>query len=232
MKIVKFKNVDEIDISVDKYHIIGYYISMKGITLWLDKSNSDISLEDVKLLHEKCINDNIICYKNPPLDLWLNDHNDFIKALCSNLSNKYSLNKDNILSDIYYVICLLYKKNKYLGSLNYIRKSCDNFIKMSYRQDRFNKLISSGVIISLDTPLSVDDDIILSDIIEDTSSNDSKFDEIYKLLRISLLSVGMSSNEIRLILDDKFTNLSSAGYRRFLKWRKSHNIYEFLSDKE
>jgi len=232
MKIIKFENIDEIDISLDKYHIIGYYVSNKGITLWLDKSNSEITLDDIKLMYDKCVIDNIICYKNPPLDLWLNDHSDFIKALSSNLSNKYSADKDSVLSDIYYVICLLYKKNKYLGSLNYIRKSCDNFIKMSYRLDRFNKLISSGMIISLDTPLLVDDDIVLSEIIEDTSSNDNKLDDMIKLLRISLLSVGMSVNEIKLILDEKFGNLSSAGYRRFLKWRKNHNKYEFLSNKD
>ena len=235
MLLVKFNNVDELPKSL-KENIIGYYVSKDRITLWLDEREIDtpvISINDIVDIYDECVKKNINCYKNPPLDLWLNEHREFIRALSSNLANKYNREKDDTLSDIYYIICLLYKNNKYLGSLNYIRKSCENYIKLLYKRDKFNKLISSGMMISLDTPLSVDDDISLSEIIEDTSyNNDNCFDEVIKLLRISLLSIGMSNNEIMLILDNKYDSLTSSRYRQFLKWRKNHNIYEFLSDKE
>ena len=181
-------------------------------------------------------NNKSFMFKNPPLDLWLETKDNWMKKLANKLSTTYNRPYDECYSSMCFVITELYaKKTVYMGSLYYISVSVHNQMKREYRY-MLNRLHGGHPdAVHLDARFddfgvdSEDNIVSLHEVVigveDDLHKNEKLNDNLDRL--IEDLKLDFSEREIdQIINQSKFLPMSL--YRRLLKWRKTHKMEDYL----
>lgn len=234
--------------------IVGYFFKNKGSTTLKLNVNlyliNKVKVKDdnqiIELNHLKNVflqwveslieNPKSYMFRNPPLDLWLETKDNWMKKVANKLSTSYNKPYDECLSSLCLVITELYqKKTIYLGNLHYIIVSANNQMRLEYRY-MLNRLHGGHPdAIHLDAAFSDfganDEEGITSlhEVIigaeDEMHKNEKLHDKITKIMND--LKEDFSEREIDQIVNQSgFLPMSL--YRRLLKWRKTHKLEDYL----
>lgn len=165
-------------------------------------------------------------FKNPPLENWLDTKQNWCNQTARKLSLKYNMLFEETLSDLYYVITILYNKT-YMNSLNYIYRAAENEILMRLRYNKRRQNVNNTV--SLDSILLIDenDALSLSDIIGEDDPEMIRLEQQELVDKaLSILSESFSQREIKMLLSYKSVELPQPLYKRFRRWTQKHSMRE------
>ena len=235
---------------LQQYTILGYHFSTKEfgtlretrvLNIYFIRpeyyiNKECISLDDLSKAWELFFN----CptkqvFKNPPLKEWIDTKENWCKKLATYIMRAYNKPFEEALSDVYFVVTRLHKKETiYMGSLTYIRNAVINHVKVEFRDNRNKLNQDSGLAISLDLPMCVNEDdenISLMDMIAvDTDYYEDNIEYLETLENCKrLLRKTFSDREIDQILNVKPQFMPKHLYNRLNAWRKQHSpeeIYE------
>ena len=160
----------------------------------------------------------------------------WIRALCSKIHQKYGTDIDEALSTAYMTILKLYNKaNVYLGNLHYLEIAIYTSIKKEHAYMRNRLTGQHPDAIHLDaTPgeftLSIENDVTsFHEIITAPTwetEEEQRYAEIWENMKEDLKEE-FSEREIEQITKS-YNHISQSLYRRLLKWRKTHNLEDYL----
>lgn len=228
------EELDKLDINEK---IVGYlYYSKNGenlLNLYLNEKDDVIKKQEVidNLIVFKNTNGSV--FKNPPLDIWLNNKDAWCKSLAKTIAKTYCLEYREALSEVYFTIVKLYNKNKFLDNLAYIQSCVKNNISLKLRRDK-NKLNGDNVkVVSLDTIVQSNEDnnLTLEQMIENPNcinpENNAEFLSVKKEI-LKVLEKSFSKREIEQIATYPVTMLPSSLFSRLSRWRKKNTLESIL----
>jgi len=218
--------------------IVGYlfYCKPNGeklLNLYLNEKDNVVDKQEIIDNLSLFNSSNNVVFKNPPLEIWLANKNGWCKNLAKNLANKFSLNYDEVLSEVYFNVVKLYKKNKFLDNLGYTQTSVKNSILNKMRNEK-NKLNGdNSFVVSLDSIIQncEDNNITFEQMIEDnTCINPEKNAEWLSIRKsiFKLLEKSFTKQEIEQITTCKSRQLPSGLFSRLARWRKKNTLEKVI----
>ncbi len=182
------------------------------------------------------VKDNVksISFQNPPLTEWLETKDNWCMKVAGELSKKYFMPFDEVMSVIYYTIVDCYNKPKvYMGNLYYIEIAVNNNIKsdMKFMRNRLHG--DNPNMIHLDASpgdygAQVDEGVkSFYEMIPSPNPeiDNFKLEELKKLI-IKDLSKEFSEREIDQIINNP-KYLTRSLTRRLHKWRETHKMEDY-----
>lgn len=227
----KNKDITALKLSVNLYLINKVRVDESQI-ITLDRLNEDFLLWLKSLIN----NPKEFKFVNPPLDLWLETKDNWMKKVAGQLSRSYNKSYEECFSSLSLVITELYKRETvYMGSLYYIIISANNQMRNEYRYmvNRWHgghpDAIHLDAVFS-DFGATNDDGIeslheVIIGVEDDMHKNEKLYDSIDRVMVD--LKKEFSNREIDQIVNQSgFLPMSL--YRRLLKWRKTHKLEDYL----
>lgn len=173
-------------------------------------------------------------FRNPPLDLWLDTKDNWIKKITNRVAELYGIDYDECLSTIYTTLLNCYSRGDvYMGNLNYLNTAIHNTVRLEYRFMKNRLHGNHPNAIHLDANMNdfsgSDEGITtLHELIggqEDDYHHNSKYDFMLEEIMDDLRQV-FSEREIDQIINYPKL-LPMPTYRRLLKWRKEHTREDY-----
>lgn len=174
-------------------------------------------------------------FRNPPLDLWLDTKDNWVKKITIKLSTMYTTPYDDCLSTVYDTLVKCYNRGDvYMGNLNYLSTAIHNNIKLDYRylKNRWHGGHQDAIHLDAnvsDFNASADEGVTtLHEIIGGQLDHDPVEQREKDMLStiMSDLKREFSPREIDQIINHQAT-LPMTLYRKLLKWRKEHTREDY-----
>lgn len=228
-------------------NVVGYLLSNShkmSINLYLLPPNikaTALTLIDLKMaflqwLEVLVTTPNSYQFRNPPLDAWLETRLNWLKALCVKIHHKFGTNTDEALSTAYMTILKLHNKgNVYIGNLRYLEIAIFTAIKKEHHYMRNRLTGGHPDALHLDASPGefskfLDNDVTsFHEIISAptwASEEEERYAEIWEKMKVDLMKE-FSEREIEQICKGS-AYMAMPLYRRLLKWRKSHDLFNYL----
>lgn len=235
-----FENIDlqtELD-QLGNEKIVGYLFYCKAngeklLNLYLNERDNVVDKQEILDNLLVFNNGSNSVFKNPPLEIWLANKDGWCKSLAKTLSNKFNLEYDEVLSEVYFNVAKLYNGNKFLDNLSYVQTSVKNSLLNKLRDER-NKLNGdNSSVISLDNivPNCEDNNITFEQMIEDTNCINPEKNAEWLSVRKSifkLLEKSFTKQEIEQITTCKARQLPSGLFSRLARWRKKNTLEKVM----
>lgn len=235
--------LDNVDIKAEleqlgNEKIVGYLFYCKSngeklLNLYLNEKDNIVEKQEIVDNLSVFKNGNNAVFKNPPLEIWLENKESWCKNLARNLANKFNLDYDDVLSEVYFIVVKLYNNNKFLDNLAYTQTSVKNGVLNKMRTDRFKLTSDNSAVLSLDSVVQNcgDNDITLAQVIEDTDCINPERNAEFLSVRNSvfkMLEKSFTKQEIEQITTCKVRELPSGLFNRLARWRKRNTLEKVL----
>lgn len=218
--------------------IVGYLFYCKAngeklLNLYLNEKDNIVDKQEIVDNLSVFKNSNNAVFKNPPLEIWLENKESWCKNLARNLANKFNLDYEEVLSEVYFNVVKLYKKNKFLDNLGYTQMSVKNSVLNKIRSDKVRLTSDNSAVLSLDSviPNCEDNNITLAQVIEDTNCVSPERNAEFLSVKNSIfktLEKSFTKQEIEQITTCKVRELPSGLFNRLARWRKRNTLEKVL----